>query len=118
MNIPDFIDSRFRFTIMVAKRAKQLINGAPKLIELESENPVTTAIEEVSLGKVSFDIINSAGVDFGEEEVSDEQLEEEGDLNSEESDETNLLTEVDKSKSDQQQEEETSTEEIPPETES
>ncbi len=117
MNIPDFIDSRFRFTIMVAKRAKQLINGAPKLIELESENPVTTAIEEVSLGKVSFDIINSAGVDFGEE-VSDEQLEEEGDLNSEESDETNLLTEVDKSKSDQKQEEETSTEEIPPETES
>lgn len=81
LNIPDFIDSKFRFTIMVAKRAKQLIKGAPKFIDKTAENPITIAIDEVSSGKITYDIINSSGVYFGESDISqDSPADEENDI--------------------------------------
>ncbi len=92
MNIPEFIDSRFRFTIMVARRAKQLINGAPKMVDVKAENPLTVAIEEVSSGKVSYETINGVGVYFNEDIVS----EEEGEGNSEVISEETAVSETEK----------------------
>ena len=45
-------NNRYLLTMMVAKRAKQLIAGAKPLIKTKSKNPVTIALEEIREGKV------------------------------------------------------------------
>jgi len=52
------IDSKFRLAILVARRAKQLINGARRKVEVKSDNPLTVAMEEFREGKINFDILN------------------------------------------------------------
>lgn len=51
------IDSKFRLAILAAKRAKQLVKGAKKKIDMEAENPLTIAIEEINEGKINFHIL-------------------------------------------------------------
>jgi len=48
------MDSRFTLTVAVAKRARQLNNGAPKLTSFNSDKPVTIAIHEVDEGKIHY----------------------------------------------------------------
>jgi DNA-directed RNA polymerase subunit omega len=48
------VDSRFMLVSVVAKRAKQLINGAHKLTKCNSEKPVTIATNEVNENMISF----------------------------------------------------------------
>ena len=45
--------SKYSLVVLAAKRAKQLKNGAPPLIETETRNPLTAALEEIAAGKVS-----------------------------------------------------------------
>lgn len=52
------IDSKFRLAILVARRAKQLIGGAPKKVDIKAENVLTIAMEEFKQGKINFDILN------------------------------------------------------------
>ena len=40
-------DNRFRLVLLAAKRAKQLIGGARRTLELEVENPLTMALTEI-----------------------------------------------------------------------
>jgi len=79
------IDSKFRFAIIVAKRAKQLINGAKPLVDHEAQNPLTIAIEEVRQGLVTAEILDSVNLYLNE--VS--QIEEESG-ETEELDETEM----------------------------
>jgi len=51
------IDSRFRHAILAAKRAKQLVGGARKKVDISSENPLTIALEEIRQGKINFHIL-------------------------------------------------------------
>ncbi len=51
------IDSKFRFVIVAAKRAKQLIRGSKPRIKSKSKNPIRIAQEEVIQGLVNYDII-------------------------------------------------------------
>ena len=44
--------SRYSLVIAVAKRAKQLKNGAAKLVECKSKNPITIALAEIESGKL------------------------------------------------------------------
>ncbi|NCU26411.1 DNA-directed RNA polymerase subunit omega [Candidatus Nomurabacteria bacterium] len=46
------VSSRYILTILAAKRARQLVNGAQPLAESETPNHVTMACEEISAGKV------------------------------------------------------------------
>ncbi len=48
------IDSRYTLVIIAAKRARRLIDGEPKIIECNSEQPVTIAIHEIARGKVAY----------------------------------------------------------------
>lgn len=51
----DHVDSKFTLVNVVTKRAKQLNNGAPALTEQVNQNkPVSTAFNEVSLGKIPY----------------------------------------------------------------
>jgi len=60
------IDSKFRLAILVARRAKQLIGGARRKIEIKSDNPLTVAMEEFKQGKIDFDVLYEEPSIFGE----------------------------------------------------
>ena len=51
------IDSKFRFVILAAKRAKQLLRGSKPRIKSKSKNPIRVAQLEVNKGLVHYDII-------------------------------------------------------------
>ncbi len=51
------IDSKFRFVIVAAKRAKQLLRGSKPRIKSESKNPIRVAQMEVNKGLVNYEII-------------------------------------------------------------
>ncbi len=51
------IDSKIRFDIVAAKRAKQLIRGSKPRIKSKSKNPIRVAQQEVTEGLVNYDII-------------------------------------------------------------
>ena len=47
------VTSRYSIVLATAKRARQLINGAEPLVETESQNPLSIAVEEFNESKVS-----------------------------------------------------------------
>lgn len=51
------IDSKFRFIIIAAKRAKQLLKGAKPKIQGRSKNPIRIAQAEVRNGLIEYEII-------------------------------------------------------------
>ena len=60
MNIPSFqeleeiADSRYSLVMLVAKRARELVNDEPALIDTNCERPVSIAIEEALEGAITF----------------------------------------------------------------
>lgn len=67
VRIPNEFDSKFRFILVAAERAKQILNGAPPKIDLKSRKPAYIAIKEVEAGVVPFEILEEAGEEEGEE---------------------------------------------------
>jgi DNA-directed RNA polymerase subunit omega len=57
--IEEKVGSRYSLVILAAKRAKQIKEGAPVLIDTASTNPLTIALEEIAAGKVT---VNAAGL--------------------------------------------------------
>ncbi len=57
------IDSKFRVVILAARRAKQLIGGGRKKLDIKAENPLTIALEEIRQGKIDFDTLNETPLD-------------------------------------------------------
>jgi len=51
------IDSKYRFIILAAKRAKQLLKGAKPKIQGKSRNPIRIAQAEVRKGLIDYEII-------------------------------------------------------------
>jgi DNA-directed RNA polymerase subunit omega len=51
------IDSKFRFILIAAKRARQLQAGAKPMIHTSSRKPTRTAMEETRAGLVKFELI-------------------------------------------------------------
>lgn len=47
------VGSKYALVILSAKRARQLKEGLPPLINCRSGNPLTIALEEVAAGKVT-----------------------------------------------------------------
>ena len=103
MNEQRRIDSKFRFVILAAKRAKQLLHGAKPRVKSRSKNPIRVAQEEVRDGVIDFEIIELKkdeipepaeegfiGEEIGEapEEIEEQDLiEEEKELSDEEEEE-------------------------------
>ncbi|MCH7802643.1 MAG: DNA-directed RNA polymerase subunit omega [Acidobacteria bacterium] len=57
VKIPKQFDSKFRFILVAAERAKQLQHGAPPRIKSQSRKPATIAVEEVEQNLVPFVIL-------------------------------------------------------------
>jgi len=48
------MDSRYTLVVATAKRARQLAEGAPKLVDCNSDKPVTIAIQEINENKITY----------------------------------------------------------------
>lgn len=46
------VGGRFKLTALLQKRIRELVAGAPRLVEIRSDNPIDVAIAEVRAGKV------------------------------------------------------------------
>lgn len=54
--IPDNVDSKFRYILIAAERAKQLQNGARQRMETRSRKPTYVAMQEVSNRLINFEL--------------------------------------------------------------
>lgn len=45
-------DSKYTLVVAVAKRARQLVDGQPSMVDIVSIKPVTIAIHEIAEGKL------------------------------------------------------------------
>jgi DNA-directed RNA polymerase subunit omega len=57
MNLPQNMDSKFRFILVAAKRARQLQSGAKHLIQTQSKKMTRIAQQEVEAGLVPIEIL-------------------------------------------------------------
>ena len=67
------IDSKFRYVILAAMRAKQLLSGAKPRIKSRSKNLIRIAQEEVKQGLVDYEIVKA--VKGEREDTSDSKKE-------------------------------------------
>jgi DNA-directed RNA polymerase subunit omega len=51
------LDSKFRFVILAAKRARQLLQGAKPKIKSKSKNPIRIAQKEVREGFIDYELV-------------------------------------------------------------
>jgi len=61
------IDSKFRFVIIAAKRAKLLLTGVKPKIKSKSKNPIRIAQNEVAQGLIDYEIVQPEEDFIGEE---------------------------------------------------
>ncbi len=52
--IPEKIDSKFRFVLLAAHRAEQMMLGAPAKVQSDSQKVTTVALEEVMADRVDW----------------------------------------------------------------
>ncbi|MDA2926653.1 DNA-directed RNA polymerase subunit omega [Acidobacteria bacterium AH-259-O06] len=57
IKIPKEFDSKFRFILVAAERAKQIQNGAPPKIDVKTGKPSYISIQEVEQGLVPYEIL-------------------------------------------------------------
>jgi DNA-directed RNA polymerase subunit K/omega len=68
------IDSKFRYVILAALRAKQLLGGAKPRIKSRSKNLIRIAQEEVKQGLVDYEIVLAVKGEIEDVSDSDEEM--------------------------------------------
>lgn len=53
VNLLKNVDNRYSLIISTSKRARQIIDGDKKLIDIESTKPLTVAINEIDKGVIT-----------------------------------------------------------------
>ncbi|RPJ86163.1 MAG: DNA-directed RNA polymerase subunit omega [Acidobacteria bacterium] len=66
IKVPPEFDSKFRFILVAAERAKQIQNGAPPKIDVKSAKPAFIALREVEQNLIGYEILEEA---IEEEEI-------------------------------------------------
>ena len=61
-------DSKFRFILVAAERAKQLQNGAAPMLELKSRKPAHIAVRETEANLVKWSLLEEDAIEEEEEE--------------------------------------------------
>ena len=56
MNLTDGFDSKYRYVLVAARRARQLQNGAQPVVEPHSHKACRIAEEEINAGKVKWEV--------------------------------------------------------------
>jgi DNA-directed RNA polymerase subunit omega len=68
------IDSKFRYVVLAAMRAKQLLGGAKPRLKSRSKNLIRIAQEEVKQGLVDFEIIKATREEKEEIDETNEEM--------------------------------------------
>jgi DNA-directed RNA polymerase subunit omega len=68
------IDSKFRYVILAAMRAKQLLAGAKPYIKSRSKNPIRIAQEEMKQGLVDYEIIKEVKGNIEDVSAPDKEI--------------------------------------------
>lgn len=55
----EHVESKYSLVIIAAKRARQLKDGVLPLVDVDSANPVSIALEEIATGRVRADAPHS-----------------------------------------------------------
>jgi DNA-directed RNA polymerase subunit omega len=63
MEIPQNLDSKFRFILVAARRARQLQSGARPLIQTASKRSTRVAQQEVGAGLVPVEFVGLATIE-------------------------------------------------------
>jgi DNA-directed RNA polymerase subunit omega len=63
MEIPQSLDSKFRFILVAARRARQLQSGAKPLIQTPTKKSTRVAQQEVGAGLVPIEVMSQAALD-------------------------------------------------------
>ncbi len=61
MEMPESIDSRFRFVLLAARRAEQLMRGARPRVEGGSTKPTQVAMSEILSNRIRWELKQQAG---------------------------------------------------------
>ena len=65
--IPENFDSKFRFIVVAAERARQIQGGAPARLDTDSRKSAYIAIKEVENDMVDFEILEEESEESAEE---------------------------------------------------
>ena len=57
MQLPNNIDSKFRYILISAKRARQLQSGVRPLVQTQTKRATKVAQQEVSAGLIPFEVV-------------------------------------------------------------
>jgi len=57
IHVPKSFDSKFRFILVAAARAKQIQSGAPPKLESKSRKPAVIAVQECEHDLIPFDFV-------------------------------------------------------------
>ncbi len=60
MDLPRGVDSKFRYILLAAKRARQLQAGAKPLVQAATKKPTKIAQMEIEAGLVPFEILETS----------------------------------------------------------
>jgi len=52
----DRVSNKYALVIVAAKRARQIKEGALSMVDLDTGNPVTAALEEIAAGKIRYEM--------------------------------------------------------------
>jgi DNA-directed RNA polymerase subunit omega len=55
------VDNKYALVIIAAKRARQVKEGMLPLVDIDSTNPVTIALEEIATGKIRYEEPQTTG---------------------------------------------------------
>lgn len=58
----DHVDNRFELVLVASKRARQLANGKPALVEWENDKPTVVALREIAEGLITKKVLSQADI--------------------------------------------------------
>jgi len=58
MEIPQLFDSKFRFILVAARRARQLHAGARALVQTPYKKTTKIAVAELEAGRIPFEVLS------------------------------------------------------------
>jgi len=65
----------FQFTVLLQKRIRELVKGAPKLVDTSESNVIQIALQEIQEGKVSLEPLTAEELEAIEKAAAGEALE-------------------------------------------
>lgn len=58
VDLKERVGDKYSLVVITSKRARQLIQGEKRLINIDSNKPLTIAINEVDQGKINFEVVH------------------------------------------------------------